>query len=167
MKLLSLCLVKMGKQGLELVKVHPDILPKATINEIVLKSMPLSSKEGDFTSTTVGDCIFEGVIFAVPSEERRNIASLIAIFDDTSYDRVTLRKFFSFTLRELEKNGLVDIETIMRILPNLFEGLAKKSVKIKISSVVTLEFNFDSEKDKEKDSNEKFLDSFGDDVWSR
>lgn len=165
MKPLSLCLVQMGKTGLELVKAYPDVLPENTINEIVMKSMPLSSKEGDFSSSTVDRCIFESYIFSVPGEDRNNIASLVAVFEGSDYKRDDIRKFFSFTVTELKKNQIADTEMITKILPHLYEGLIKKKVKIKISSVVTLEFDFASEEPSEKDPGKDFAEAMQDDLW--
>jgi len=154
----------MGKTGLELVKVFPDTIPNNIINEIVMKSMPLSAKEGDFSSSTVQGCQIECFIFSVPGEQRNNIASLIAVYDNSNYNRDSVRKFFSFTVAELKKHKLGDTDTFSKILPSMLEGLKKGKVKIKISSIVTLEFNFEDEK-KEKDRGEEFLDSLKGDVW--
>jgi len=155
----------MGKSGLELVKVYPDTLPQSILNEIVLKSMPLSAKNGDFASSTVQGSLIECFIFNVPGIDRNNIASLVAVYDNSKYDRDSVRKFFSFTVAELQKHNLSDTETFSKILPNMYEGLNKGKVKIKISSVVTLEFNFDEDEKKKKDRGEEFLDSLKGDVW--
>jgi len=165
MKPISLCLTHMGKTGLELVSAYPDVLPQPILNEIVLKSMPMSAKEGDYSSSTAEGIVFESYIFTVPGEERNNIASLIAVFDNSEYSRTSIRKFFSFTVAELQKNKLGDTNTIEKILPNMFDGLAKGHVKIKISSVVTLDFDFSHKEKKEKDRGEEFLDAIKDDMW--
>lgn len=164
MKPISMCITHMGKNGLELVKVFPDTLPNSIIDEIVLKSMPLSARDGDFSSSTAQGCLFESYIFAVPGEERKNIASLVAIFNDSKYDRDGIRKFFSFAVSELQKHDLGNTEILSRILPNIYEGLGKGKVKIKISSVVTLDFEFKHD-EKKKDRGEKFLDSLKGDMW--
>ena len=106
MKPISLCLTHMGKTGLELVSTYPDVLPQPLINEIVMKSMPMSAKEGDYSSSTAEGIVFESYIFHVPGEERNNIASLIAVFDNSEYNRQSIRKFFSFTVTELQKHKL-------------------------------------------------------------
>lgn len=165
MKPISLCLTQMGKKGLELVSTFPNVLPDQTLNEIVLKSMPMSAKEGDFSSSTAEGCVFESYIFAVPGEQRTNIASLIAVYDNSEYNRQSIRKFFSFTVEELQKHKLGDTETFEKILPNMFDGLTKGHVKIKISSVVTLDFDFDYKEKKEKDRGEEFLEALKDDMW--
>ena len=165
MKPISMCLTHMGKKGLELVKIYPDTLPKQTINEVVLKSMPMSAKEGDFASSTAEGVIFESYIFSVPGEDRGNIASLVAIYEKPDYNRENLRRFFSFTITELKKNNIADTSTLTDILPNLYEGLAKGKVQIKISSVVTLEFDFDEQDKKPKDRGEKFLEEMQGDLW--
>ncbi|MBN1328149.1 MAG: hypothetical protein JXA54_01635 [Candidatus Heimdallarchaeota archaeon] len=165
MKPISLCLTHMGNKGLELLKIYPDILPENLVNEIVLKSMPLSSKEGDFASSTAQDCVFESYIFTVPGDQRNNIASLVAVFNNSHYNRDNVRKFFSFTVQELKKHNLGDTETFERILPNMFDGLTKGKVKIKISSVVSLDFDFEEEEKKPKDRGEELLDSLKGDMW--
>ena len=165
MKPVCLCLTHMGKSGLELISTYPDVLPQPTINEIVLKSMPMSAKEGDYSSSTAEDVVFESYIFAVPGEERNNIASLIAVFDTSEYNRQSIRNFFSFTVSELQKHKLSDTNTFEKILPNMYDGLAKGHVKIKISSVVTLDFDFSFKEKKEKDRGEEFLDAMKNDMW--
>ncbi|MBD3190188.1 MAG: hypothetical protein GF308_06075 [Candidatus Heimdallarchaeota archaeon] len=165
MKPVGLALIQMGKTGLELVKSHPNVLPKETLNEIVLKSMPLSAKDGDYASSTAGGCVFESYIFSIPGKRRRNIASLVVIFDKENYDRKTIRRFCSFTITELKKNNLADAETISEILPNLYNGLSERRMKIKISSVVTLSFDFDEKEQKDKKPEEKFVDSLKEDFW--
>ncbi|RLI68412.1 MAG: hypothetical protein DRP02_04435 [Candidatus Gerdarchaeota archaeon] len=165
MKPTNLCLTSIGKSGLELVTVVPDTIPNIILNEIVLKSMPLSAKAGDFASSTVEGYQIECFIFSVPSDERQNIASLVAIYDNPNYDRDTVRKFFS-TIMELQRYNMSDTNTFSKILSSMLEGLKKGKVKIKISSVVTLEFNFDDDsKKKKKDRGEEFLESVKDDIW--
>lgn len=164
MKPLSLCLVQMGQKGLELVKAHPDVLPLNVINEIVIKSMPMSAKDGDFTSSTVADTVFSGYVFSVPSDTGRdNIASLVAVFNDMKYNSEIIQKIFSFTVSELKKNNLADINTITKILPNLYTGLADGQLKVKISSIVTLEFDIKDKKDNDLD--QEAIDGFGKDLW--
>ena len=164
MKPISLCLVQMGQKGLELVKAYPDVLPEETLNQIVLKSMPMGAKEGDFTSSTAGDTVFSGYIFSIPSKVgRSNIASLVAVYNDMKYDSETIRKVFSYTVTELHQKKLDDVETITKIMPNLYKGITEGQLKIKISSVVTLEFNFQEEK--AKDKNGEAINGFTKDFW--
>ena len=163
MKPISLCLVHMGSKGLELVNAYPKVLPMNVLNEIVTKSMPMGAKEGDFTSNTIGNSAFSGYIFKLPSETgRSNIASLIAVFNDLKYDSNVIKKVFTFTVTELKKNNMIDTETIVKIMPNLFAGLVEGHLKVKVSSVVTLEFDVRKES---KDKDEEALNSFGQDFW--
>ena len=116
-KPVSLCLVQMGSKGLELVKAYPNVLPEEILNQIVIKSMPFNAKNGDFASSTVGDTVFSGYIFSVPSEnERDNIASLVAVYNNMNYDSNSIRKVFAFTITELKKNNVADIETLSKII---------------------------------------------------
>lgn len=164
MKPISLCLVQMGSKGLELVKSYPNVLPESVLNQIVVKSMPFNAKNGDFASSTVDNAVFSGYIFSVPSQiGRDNIASLVAVYNDMKYDSEIIRKVFSFTISELKKYNVADIQTVEKILPNLFNGLADKELKIKISSIVTLEFDF-KEKE-EEDPDEDAINSFGKEMW--
>ncbi len=165
MKPIGVCLTQMGKTGLELVNVYPNALPDSLLNELVIKSMPMSAKDGDFTSSTVQDCQFESYIFSIPGKDRKNIASLVAIFENSTYDRNSVRKFFSFTVAEIKKNNLGNTETFSKILPSMYEGLVKGKIKIKISSVVTLEFDFQDKDKKQKKRGEKFVDSLKDELW--
>jgi len=164
MKPISLCLVQMGKTGLELVKAYPNVLPEDILNQIVIKSMPFNAKEGDFTSSTVGDAVFSGYIFSIPSPgDRDNIASLVAVYNNMNYDNKAIRKVFAFTISELKKNNVADIDTLMKILPNLYTGLVEGRLKIRISSVVTIEFDLQYEDEKDKDM--ESLNGFGRDLW--
>ncbi|NHJ46668.1 MAG: hypothetical protein FK733_02660 [Asgard group archaeon] len=164
MKPVSLCLVQMGSKGLELVKAYPNVLPESVIDQIVIKSMPFNAKNGDFSSSTLDNTVFSGFVFSVPSQVGRdNIASLVAVYNDMKYDTETIRKVFSFTISELKKYNVADIETVSKILPNLYNGLAEGQLKIKISSIVTLEFDFKQKE--EKDSDEDSINSFGKDLW--
>jgi len=155
----------MGKTGLELVSSYPDILPQQLLNEIVLKSMPMSAKAGDYTSSTAENIVFESYIFTVPGEARNNIASLVAVFENTEYNRESIRKFFSFTVKELQKHNYADTKTFETILPNMYDGLAKGHVKIRISSVVTLDFDFSYKEKENKKREEEFVDAMKDDLW--
>jgi hypothetical protein len=154
----------MGTKGLELVNVYPNTLPDDTMNEIVIKSMPMSAKDGDFASSTAQGCLFESYIFTVPGEQRNNIASLIAIFDKSNYNRDTIRKIFAYTVDEINRHNLGSTEIFSKILPNLYEGLTKGKLKIKISSVVTLDFEIEDES-KKKDRGEEFLESMKGELW--
>ncbi|MFW9923973.1 MAG: hypothetical protein ACFFDW_11875 [Candidatus Thorarchaeota archaeon] len=165
MKPISLCLTHMGKTGLELVSSFPDVLPQQILNEIVLKSMPMSAKAGDYSSSTAENVVFESYIFTVPGEERNNIASLVAVFDNTKYNRDSIRKFFSFTVKELQKHNTADTKTFETILPNMFDGLTKGHVKIKISSVVTIDFDFSYNENADKKREDQFVDAMKDDLW--
>ena len=51
----SICLIQIGKKGLELVKAYPRVFPENVMNEITLKSMPLNAKDGTFTTNTIGN----------------------------------------------------------------------------------------------------------------
>jgi hypothetical protein len=153
----------MGSKGLELVNTYPKVLPDNILNEIVTKSMPMGAKEGDFTSNTVGVSAFSGYIFSMPSDSgRSNIASLIAVFSDLEYDSNVIKKVFTFTVTELKKNNIIDTDTIIKIMPKLYEGLSEGHLKIKVSSVVTLECDIRKES---KDKDEEALNSFGQDFW--
>lgn len=166
MKPISLCLVQMGDKGLELVKSYPNVLPEPIMNQVVVKSMPFNAKNGDFMTSTVADTVFSGYVFSVPSNQGRdNIASLIAVFSDMKYDTEVIHKVFSFTIGELKKHKIAEIDTVMKILPNLYKGFAEGQFNVKISSVVTLEFDFDKKKSEDEDRDQESLNSFGRDLW--
>ncbi len=165
MRPISLCLVTMGKKGLEMVKAYPEVLPPEMLLEIPIKSMPLGAKEGDFISTTLSsNSALSGYVFKIPRKsERDNIASLVAVFDQTDYNASIVRKVFTATIEELKKNNSISVETIEKILPYLYSGIDKGHIKIKISSVVTIEMNIAEEK--EEDSKKKAAKSLADEMW--
>jgi hypothetical protein len=153
----------MGKKGLELVRAYPEVLPENELNNIVLKSMPMGSHDGDFTTTTVGDSVISGYIFSVPGDERTNIASLIAVYGSMDYELNVVKKVFTFTVNELRKTNAIDTNTLAEILPKLYSGLVKGKIQINISSVTSLnlEITTGDADEKQEDS----MDDFGDDVW--
>ncbi|NHJ88075.1 MAG: hypothetical protein FK734_21600 [Asgard group archaeon] len=163
MKPTSLCLIEMGRTGLELVKSYPDVLPVDELNNIILKSIPMGSNDGDFTTSTVGPNMISGYIFAIPGEQRQNIASLVAVFNDSNYEQQVIKKVFSFTVDELRKSEAITTEIIANILPKLYDGLVKGKLQIKISQVTSLNLEISSE-DGTKEKKDSF-DEFGDDVW--
>jgi hypothetical protein len=111
--------------------------------------MPIGAKHGDFITTTVGANTITGYVFKLPSVEGRdNLASIVAVYDNDEYNPAQLKKVFSFTLSELEKNDLVSMDTLTDILPQMYKGISKGQLKIKISSVVTLEFKFEGDEKK-------------------
>ena len=161
-KPVSLCLVHMGKKGLELVRSYPEVIPENELNNIVLKSMPMGSHDGDFTTTTVGDSVISGYIFSVPGDERTNIASLIAVYGSMDYELNIVKKVFTFTINELRKSNAIDTQTLAEILPKLYDGLLKGKLQIKISSVTSLNLEITTGGEEKEADN---LDEFGDDVW--
>ncbi|MCF2143290.1 MAG: hypothetical protein K9W42_06275 [Candidatus Heimdallarchaeota archaeon] len=163
MKPQALCFVNMGEKGLDVVKVHPDVIPQEELTEIAVKSMPLGAKDGDFTTNTVRNNVLSGYIFSIPREnERDNIGSLVAIFKSMKYQPQIINKIFSFTIAELKKHNMVSKESITGILPSLYNGMIKGQLKIKVSSVVTIEMSFG---EKEKRNKKDKLGELGDDIW--
>ena len=163
-----MCLVHMGKNGLEMVKSFPEILPEEAIKEITIKSMPLGAKEGDFSSNVLtNDNAFSGYVFTIPSQiGRDNIASLVAVFEDMSYNTTNVRKAFTVLIYELKKQNALSTEILTNILPSLYKGFDSKNIKIKISSVVTVEINFDDKNDDtDQGSPEAVAKSVMDEMW--
>ncbi|NHJ86011.1 MAG: hypothetical protein FK734_11155 [Asgard group archaeon] len=157
----------MGKKGLEMVKTHPEVLPNDISNEILLKSMPLGAKEGDFTSNIVSnDNAFSGFVFKIPSEtDRDNIASIVAVFDNASYNINNVRKIFSTLIGELKNNKAVSIDLLINILPTIYNAFGSKNMKIKISSVVTVQIDIENEDDTKESNGIKVAKSLADDMW--
>ncbi|MBD3191820.1 MAG: hypothetical protein GF308_14330 [Candidatus Heimdallarchaeota archaeon] len=166
MKPISLCLVQMGKTGLEVVDTYPDVLPKDVLQELTYKSMPLTAKPGDFASTSVRDLAFSSYIFELPSEgvERKNIGSLIAVYNSMEYNATSVKKAFTIVIDQLQHKNLLQIKVLEKILPNLFQGFKKGQFKIEISSVAKISFEFPDE-DKDKDSLSSRVDNVSDDIW--
>ncbi|MBD3189255.1 MAG: hypothetical protein GF308_01350 [Candidatus Heimdallarchaeota archaeon] len=163
MKPQALCFVNMASDGLNIVKAHPDIIPEEELKNIAIKSMPLGAKEGDFTTNTVGSSVISGYVFSIPRDNQRpNIASLVAIFKSMDFQPKVINKVFSFTISELKKHDLVSTQSIQEILPSLYDGLVKGQLKIKVSSIVTLEMTIG---DDAKDESKSHFQSFGDDIW--
>ena len=165
MKPVSLCLVHLGAQGLELIKAYPDVLPEEITNQVILKSMPMGAKPGDFLTANIDANNFSGYVFQIPSKDGRdNLASLVAVYETENYNPNMIKKMFSFTLEELQKNQLVDIKTISKILPEMYNGIAKGHLKIKISSIVMLEFTFESE-EKQKNKTQEIVSNVKNELW--
>ncbi|MEA2071731.1 MAG: hypothetical protein U9O98_10640 [Asgard group archaeon] len=156
----------MGPNGLELVTSYPEDLPKKIINEIIVKSMPMGAKPGDFTSNVISaKKAFSGYIFKIPSPSGRdNIASLVAVYKDINYDIKTIRKVFSIIINELKKTRLVNIKTVSQMLPNLYSGLTNGHILIRINSIKTIEIEI-QDKSENKDSTETIVKNFSEEIW--
>lgn len=162
MKPVCLCLVQMGQKGLELIESYPKVIPDEEMATIALKSMPIGAKEGDFSTNTVGKSVISGYVFRIPAadSERDNIGSLVAVFNDMNYDPLVINKVFSFTIDGLNSYNLISVQNISEILPSLYNGIIKGELKIKVSSITTLEMTVGENKEKKNS-----FDSFGEDVW--
>ena len=151
MKPTTLCFVKMGVKGLELVSSYPDVIPTEIMSQLVYKSMPMGAKHGDFASTTLDNLNLSSYVFRIPrTEQRDNIASIVAVFSSTDYDQNTIRRAFSWVITELSNKELLSTETLTKILPNLYKGFGEGKFKIEISTSSTITFNFHDEKPKKK-----------------
>ena len=164
-KPLCLCVSVLSKKGLEIVKVYPDVLDQAIINEITLKSMPLGAKEGDFTTNTLSDNkIFSGLIFTVPHLlTRDNIASLIAVFDSMSYNAEILQENFTLLINSLKEFNVISSDKVSDLLPELYEGIiaGKFNLNIKRGKNIIFDFTNLEAKFVKKDK----LKEFASDVW--
>ena len=156
----------MGKKGLELVEAYPEIHETKNLNEIIIKCMPLGAKEGDFSTTAISkDIAFSSYIFTVPrTDDRDNIASIVAVFDTTNYDSLQVQYTFTEIINELKKNNLQIIETLQNLLPNILKGLSVGYLQIKVDSVVTVEIKYRTKK--EKEDPRKIVKDFKDDIWT-
>ena len=163
LKPVSLCLVQMGDKGLEMVKSHPNVLPKNVLNELTYKSMPMGAKPGEFSTAAVGDLFYSSYVFSVPQEEgtRDNIAAIIAVYSNMKYNIEGIRKVFSFIVKELETKALLKTDIVEEILPNLYKGFESGHIKIKISSVASIDIDFAEEEPEEKD----ITNDLEDDLW--
>ncbi|NHJ48558.1 MAG: hypothetical protein FK733_12305 [Asgard group archaeon] len=163
MKPVSLCLVQMGDKGLELVKSHPQVLPKEVLSEITYKSMPMGAKAGEFATAAVGDLFYSSYIFKLPTEgSRDNIAAIVAVFNNMKYNIEGLRKVFSFIIKELDSKSLLKTDVFEEIMPNLYKGMQSGHIKIKISSIATIDIDFVEEDAKEEKDRTNDLE---DDLW--
>jgi len=154
----------MGKGGLELYKIHPQKLSENILNEIILKSMPMGAKKGDFTTVSLSDGrVISGYLFTTPDKlGRDNIASLIVIFESLKYNAEIIKRNFASMLSTLANYDLVTLELIADLLPIIFDSFSKRKGKIKVNSDVSIDYDFTSlnlsrKKDKIKD--------FTDDIW--
>ena len=163
MKPISLCLVQMGDKGLEMVKSHPNVLPKEILNEVTLKSMPMGAKPGEFSTSSVGDLYYSSYIFKIPrADQRDNIAAIIAIYNNMKYNIEGIKKVFSFIIKELDSKALLKADIIEEIMPNLYNGFGSGHIKIKISSVATISVDFEEGKEEEVVDETNHLE---DDLW--
>ena len=164
MKPVSLCLVQMGKKGLELVEAYPNVLPKEYIDEITYKCMPLGGKAGDFLSAAVGDVFFSSYIFSIPQgdNERDNIASIVAIYSNMDYNIAGTQKVFEVVLKKIKETTLLKMDFLQEVLPSIYKGFVKGKFTVNIKSMSTISIDFDS---KEEDESKNESDSFADDMW--
>jgi len=166
LKPISLCLIQMGKAGLEIVKSYPEVLPEITLKELTYKSMPMAAKPGDFTSTTIKDVAFSSLIFEIPSTtERNNIGSIVAIFNSAEYNIGGVKKVFSIVVNELQDKRLLQMDTLTGILPELYNGFQKGQFSVEISSIAKIEFKFTDETQDEGGSVTKRAKDVSNDIW--
>ncbi|MBN1328178.1 MAG: hypothetical protein JXA54_01780 [Candidatus Heimdallarchaeota archaeon] len=164
-KPLALCLVQVGKKGLEIVDSYPKILPKEIESQIAFKCMPFGAKDGDFLSANITETYFSGYVFRVPEKQGRdNLASLVVVFDTENYNPISFKKVFSLTLEKLAENNLVTLNNVQKLLPEMFNGITKGKLRIKISSIVMLEFDFEDINEK-KDKKEEIISQVKRELW--
>ena len=163
MKLTSLCLIQMGLNGLELVKAFPAVLTKKEMNKIIFQSIPFGANDGDFFTRTINKRVICGYVFSVHKieKQRSNIATITAVFDSMDFQPIFIKNVFSLIIQELKNNNILSINLIEEILPKIYDGLIKKSFKIKVNSDVTLEFDFPQNEETTK----KPFQNFSEDVW--
>ncbi|MHA1367959.1 MAG: hypothetical protein ACTSP5_16360 [Candidatus Heimdallarchaeota archaeon] len=167
MKPTNLCLVQMGKSGLEVISSYPETLPDEVFNELAYKSMPLSAVPGDFTTSSLNNLTFSSYIFEVPSEvERNNIASIVAVFNSMSYDQQELKKVFSVIVQELKSKDILKMDVIKSILPNLHSGIQDGHFTIEISSSSRIKFDFrTADSIEDQSSTSQRAENVSDDIW--
>lgn len=163
MKPTSLCLIQMGCNRLELVRAFPTVLAKDEIDKIIFQSIPFGANNGDFATRTISKRVICGYVFSVHKigNERSNIATLTAVFDSMDFQPKFIKKVFSLIIHELKDNNLLSINLVEDILPMIYDGLIKKTFKIKVSSDVTLEFDIPQNEEITK----KPFQNFSEDVW--
>lgn len=161
----SLCLIQMGQKGLELVKSFPAVLTSDELNKIIFQSIPFGSKEGDFVTRTVDNNVICGYVFSLPKigVERANIATLTAVYDSMDFQPKHIKRIFTLIVKELQKNRILSIDLVEEILPKIYDGLVKGSFKIKVSSVVTIEF--ETTQEEKEEPKKKSFKGFSKDVW--
>ncbi len=154
----------MGTKGLEVVKVHPNILSEKTLNEIALKSMPLGAKENDFITVTLADKkVFSALIFTVPLQlGRDNIVSLIAVFESINYNAEIIQKNFVKIISNIKEIFDISIEVVSKLLHDIFEGIKREKFKLNLPSNITIDLDFSGLELKSKKDKVKNLTS---DVW--
>ena len=163
LKPVSLCLIQMGCNGLELVKAFPTVLAKDEMDIIIFQSIPFGANDGDFATRTISKRVICGYVFSVHKNgnERSNIATLTAVFDSLDFQPKFIKKVFSFIIQELKDNKLLSINLVKEILPKIYDGLVNKTFKIKLSSDKTLEFDILQNEETTK----KAFQDFSEDVW--
>lgn len=154
----------MGSKGLEIVKIHPNILSEEILNEIALKSMPMGAKEYDFITVTLADMkVFSALIFTVPLQlGRDNIVSLIAVFKSINYNAEIIQKNFVKIITGIKENLDISIEVVSKLLYDIFEGIKREKFKLNLPSNITIDLDFSGLSLKSKKDKVKNLTS---DVW--
>ncbi|MBN1330005.1 MAG: hypothetical protein JXA54_11080 [Candidatus Heimdallarchaeota archaeon] len=155
----------MGKGGLDLYKIYPERLAENIMNEVVIKSMPMGAKEGDFTTVSISDGkVFSGYIFSVPFQiGRDNIVSLIAIFDNLNYHVEVIEKNFKLIVNTLKDQNIISLELISELLPQINECFIKTKGFVKINNDLKIPVNFTSLPLNTKDK----LKDFTEDIWGK
>ena len=161
----SICLVRLGANGFEIIKVYPDVIPKKALMEISVKCMPLGAKDGDFISTTIaGNYVISSLVFSSPSNQfRDNITSIVAVFLSMDYNPVVLKEIFSIIVNRIRELELDLMETLALNLEKIYKGFNKSVIKLSANSKEIIEINLDKIL---KENKEKAVKSFKDDIWT-
>ena len=161
----SICLVRLGADGFEIIKIYPDVIPKKALTEISVKCMPLGAKDGDFTSTTVtGNYVISSLVFSSPSNQfRDNISSIVAIFLSMDYNPEVIRKVFSLIVNRIRELELDLIKTLAQNIERIYQGFNRSIIKITANSQKIAEIKLD---EIIKEKKEKAVRSFQDDIWT-
>ncbi|NHJ85767.1 MAG: hypothetical protein FK734_09915 [Asgard group archaeon] len=155
----------MGQNGLEFVTTYPNECSPDIQKDILLKSMPLGAKDGDFISAIINlPIVMSSIVFSVPTNKGRdNIASLLVAFDSMQYNPEIIQLNFSKILNALKKQPHFNIQILTELAPKIFDGIYN-AINIKITlkhTIIKLDFNelyLKNKKDK--------VSAFKKDLWS-
>ena len=155
----------MGQKGLEFITTYPNECSPDIQKDILLKSMPLGAKDGDFISAIINlPIVMSSMVFSVPTNEGRdNIASLLVAFDSMHYNSEIIQLNFSKILKSLKKEPNFNIQQLLDIIPKIFNAILD-SARIKITTnhtIIKLDF-----KDLYEKSKKDKVSALTKDLWS-
>ncbi|MBD3192101.1 MAG: hypothetical protein GF308_15755 [Candidatus Heimdallarchaeota archaeon] len=167
MKPICLCLLRKGAQGVDLIEIHPNVLPNVIINEIRNEIFGKDDETEKFITETIGEYGLLSFKFTIFNEQNfPEIISLTFIYPSQKFKSKAAERFVPILISKLAEKSILKLDILQQILPQLYRGFRENKLTIKISSVTEIAFNFIEEEKEQAPNNEtKAIEAITNDIW--